>query len=60
MTLRSTSRQIPDSVALYTKKMCTIPALLMTQTKLINKQAIKSLKYFNEEPLKEVMNTIKV
>jgi hypothetical protein len=52
--------KIPDSIALYTKKMCTIPALLMTQTKHINKQAIKSLKYFNEVPLNKIMTTVKI
>jgi hypothetical protein len=40
--------KIPDSIALHTKKMCTIPALLMMQTKHINKRAIESLKYFND------------
>ncbi len=42
---RSVENEIPDSVALYTST-CTIPALLMTQTKHINKRAIISLKYF--------------
>jgi hypothetical protein len=52
--------EILDSIALYTKKTCTIPALLLMQTKHINKQATKSLKYFSEVPLKEIMTTVKV
>ena len=36
---RWVENDILDSIALYTKKMCTIPALLITQIKHINKRA---------------------
>ena len=52
--------KIPDSIALYTKKMCTIAALLKTQTKHINKWAIKSLNFFNEVLLNKIMTTVKI
>ena len=40
---RWVENEILDSIALYTKKICTIPALLMTHIKHINKRANKSL-----------------
>ena len=57
---RWVENEILDSIVVYTKKMCTIPALLLIQTKHINKQAIKSLKYFNPVPLNKIMTTVKV
>jgi hypothetical protein len=57
---RWVENKIPDSVALFTKKTCTIPDLLMMQTKHINKLAIKSLKYFDEVPQNEIISTFKV
>ncbi len=52
--------KIPDSVAQYTRNNCTMPALLMVQTKHINKQAIKSLKYFDKVPVNKITTTVKV
>ena len=49
----------PIPFALYTRKIRTILALMLMQTKHINKRAIKSVKYFDEAPLNKIMSTVK-
>jgi hypothetical protein len=52
--------EIPDSICIVYQKLCTIPALKLMQTKHIDKQAIKSLKFVNEVPLNKVTTTVKI